>query len=76
MGALALAAGLVGTQPVWAQFGRRAPAQPVPTSPIVSLLSLGRSPSGTFTPTAAPGGDPPLGRPPVSQPIPGPTINN
>ena len=76
LGALAVVAGLVGTQAAWAQLGRRAVAAPVasPTtdSSIVSLLSLSDA-STTIQPTALGFA---LGRPPVSQPIPGPVINN
>jgi hypothetical protein len=75
LGALALVAGLVGAQPAWAQLGRKAVAAPVPadsSSSIVSLLSLSDT-NTTIQPTALGFA---LGRPPVSQPIPGPVINN
>jgi hypothetical protein len=79
LGAIAVAAGVAATQPVWAQVGRRAavpaPVPVVAPAPIVTLLSTGPSTFTTITPASSSSG--PVGtRPPASQPIPGPIIYN
>ncbi len=76
LGALAVAVGLVGVQAARAALGRAATAQPVATpaaDPLTTLLTTSSTDDdSSITPT---GIDGPLGRPPVSQPIPNPVFN-
>ena len=76
LGALAVAVGLVGVQAARAALGRAAVAQPVAPAadPLANLLTTGSTTTtdSSLTPT---GIDGPLGRPPISQPIPNPILN-
>ena len=77
LGALAVAVGLLGAQAARAALGRAAVAQPVATTtpdPLVNLLSTSSTTTTSSSLTPA-GIDGPLGRPPISQPIPNPILN-
>jgi hypothetical protein len=71
LGALAMAAGLAGGPPAWDQPGGKAapPAAPGATLIILSLGGPGPDLRAAALGTA-------LGRPPVSQAIPGPVTRN
>ena len=77
LGALAVAVGLVGVQAARAALGRAAVAQPIATTPdpLVNLLATSSTTTDSSSVTPA-GVNGPLGRPPISQPIPGTIINN